>query len=416
MEESSKQSSDSSKSKLSKKRICFIFKLLGVILFLFSVVLTEILVRKKIKEFPYLEKVGEIIYNNEWFLKFIRVLGGSSTHIYITLIISFFLSLQEFFSVFTIIFFTRYLSNLLQVIYGNPRSCWEDDSQISICQGTYGNPSNFSMLSTCYYLSIWNIFTQTNFFKEKIQGKIVKYFLLLVGIFLIFLIMLSRMFEQQNTLNEVLLGFFMGVFMHILFYHIFEIQKISSDNFFKFLWSIKIYMYPLFLFFLVLAILICTLVNKKDSDFRERVKKKCAYKNVVYFLNNNGIFECRNLFSLIGIYSGLLFLNEIFKGEKEKNVLVNWNKSRFIRKTLKGLTFCIFSVGLLLFQTYFTKILIENSSLIHLCILSSLSSFLVFLMISSLGFFSGIIVADVLTGREDLEIDRTISMISALNS
>ena len=86
-----------------------------------------------------------------------------------------------------------------------PTKCWLE----------YGNPSGHSITSTSLYLTVWELVCRTNK-----AGKKMRMISLALTLFTCFMIAFSRIYHGVHTYNQILLGWILGVSLHVFFCHV----------------------------------------------------------------------------------------------------------------------------------------------------------------------------------------------------
>jgi membrane-associated phospholipid phosphatase len=225
-------------------------------------------------------------------------------------------------SVFT---YSIFLLNLLKMIYGNSRPFWEDHSLKIDCEGTWGNPSGHALLSTAFYLSLWHIATDMKYFQKHklarfLTGKIVILFVL--GI------MQSRLVLGAHSINQVLYGGLLGIGVHVLVFHVLNLDKIRGHDFFDMFRDYVNMLVHLVTYFtlLILSFVIYATVKYDTTPYEAFLREDCGLKEMQMF-SNPTMSGCIMLLTQIGAYLGLLFIAHFISSQySTKELMFNkWN-------------------------------------------------------------------------------------------
>ena len=97
-----------------------------------------------------------------------------------------------------LLIFTGYVDHTSKILYRQERPLWMNP-EINVHSEhacAYGNPSGHALSSSCLYLSLWYVISEL--LKELIKNKnifnIVKYWLFVIFLGIIYLIMTSRIY------------------------------------------------------------------------------------------------------------------------------------------------------------------------------------------------------------------------------
>ena len=130
-----------------------------------------------------------------------------------------------------------YFGGVLKLIYLSPRPFMASQNVIAFgCEGGWGNPSNHALCSTCFYLSLYNIAIKPSKSYSKKQKETMLYYI--IGF--IFFICFSRVFLGVHSINQVLYGSCLGLFLYYLIFHIIQIDITSSNEFLSVIYNGKL--------------------------------------------------------------------------------------------------------------------------------------------------------------------------------
>jgi membrane-associated phospholipid phosphatase len=295
-------------------------------------------------EFYYRDPLFQhsLTWEKEWQAKgskslesFFRVLTQFGTqHVFIPLLIIcvLFLPINKSYTYITVLIYSAYFDNLMKILYGNPRPFWVDTSLYKSCNGGFGNPSGHSFSSSSVFLAFWHLITDYPFFKQSATGIILRIFLLVLFILLIFTIMLTRLFLGVHSVNQVLYGFSLGVALYFIIFHLAELHKLKAEEFF-YLFKKKLYIVVFSIWYAVLitvGVLVWKYKTNDTSQWSGPLSLNCPTLNEYRTFNNDGLFGILVLCCLIGSHYGIVFLVYLFeKGHPNRlDELNNWYKSK----------------------------------------------------------------------------------------
>ena len=189
-----------------------IFILIIIITFLIEFFVREFLFSISIPIIIFLQRNFYYFYPIELFFS----LFGMEKGIFLILIISYNISnILIPLILLSISLISIYIGGILKIIYQNERPFFiNSEIKVLNCEGGFGNPSNHSLLSTFFYLSLYEIYVKKN--KEINEKK--KKLILFFTIFFIFSIVFSRMFLGVHTLNQILFGSLIGFFLYFFMF------------------------------------------------------------------------------------------------------------------------------------------------------------------------------------------------------
>ena len=239
-----------------------------------------------------------------------------------------------------------YIGGILKIIYQNERPFFiNSEIKVLNCEGGFGNPSNHSLLSTFFYLSLYEIYVNKN---EKINEK-KKNLIYFLTIIFIFSIVFSRMFLGVHTLNQILFGSLIGFF---LYFFMFKIYKFNQNVLFI------IYNFKQIVFVIIFLIIFgffnyYFFFNFDNKILYEKynfmIEKNCPNFPIIKRLENESFYCIFILsvliFAVFGIYYEYYyifsanvskFIKYNFNNENENEIyLLNnnnnnqWNKTNF---------------------------------------------------------------------------------------
>lgn len=287
------------------------------------------------------------------FFKLISKIGTQPVYLPVTVICFIFLPLNFPFTLLSVIIHATYWDNLLKMLYGEARPYWVFRDLSPSCNCGFGNPSGHSMSSSAVYLSIWHIVTNNKYFEER---YFIKMMLLSIFIFLILLIIFSRLVLAAHSINQVLFGGLLGVSIYLFHFYVFKMDKLKSKDFFEFFTSKKkIRIFAVFyLLLLLISFFVYFFVGNKTviEENIDYISKNCGEIQEYRKFNEDGIFHCLSIFALMGSHIGIgLFTNFI---ERKRlfiryEEIYNFNKTGIKKKIFILLILLISGSPILLF-------------------------------------------------------------------
>ena len=353
---------ENEENNLNKK----IFILIIIISFLIEFLVRENLFSISIPIIIFLQRNFYYFYPIELFFS----LFGMEKGIFLILIISYNISnILIPLILLSISLISIYIGGILKIIYQNERPFFiNSEIKVLNCEGGFGNPSNHSLLSTFFYLSLYEIYVNKN---EKINEK-QKNLIYFLTIIFIFSIVFSRMFLGVHTLNQILFGSLIGFF---LYFFMFKIYKFNQNVLFI------IYNFKQIVFVIIFLIIFgffnyYFFFNFDNKILYEKynfmIEKNCPNFPIIKRLENESfycIFVLSVLiFAVFGIYyeyyyifsanvSKFIKYNFNNENENEINLLNNnvnnrWNKTNF-NVSIKRFFVILIVCGILLIPYFF---------------------------------------------------------------
>ena len=353
---------ENEENNLNKK----IFILIIIISFLIEFLVRENLFSISIPIIIFLQRNFYYFYPIELFFS----LFGMEKGIFLILIISYNISnILIPLILLSISLISIYIGGILKIIYQNERPFFiNSEIKVLNCEGGFGNPSNHSLLSTFFYLSLYEIYVNKN---EKINEK-QKNLIYFLTIIFIFSIVFSRMFLGVHTLNQILFGSLIGFF---LYFFMFKIYKFNQNVLFI------IYNFKQIVFVIIFLIIFgffnyYFFFNFDNKILYEKynfmIEKNCPNFPIIKRLENESFYCIFILsvliFAVFGIYyeyyyifsanvSKFIKYNFNNENENEINLLNNnvnnrWNKTNF-NVSIKRFFVILIVCGILLIPYFF---------------------------------------------------------------
>lgn len=206
--------------------------------------------------------------------EFLSHIGNSGAFIGVIVLVYNFSNIFKSFVLLTVVLFSAMLIGSLKMVYINPRPYWKSDQILPFgCEAGWGNPSGHSLASTAFYLTFWHIIFESSKMRHR---KTEKYVSFCFFIFLIFMIMFSRMLVGMHSLNQVLFGFQIGFGVYFLIFYVLNVNVNSWKQLLGFI-QIKTIWYVLYnVVCLIIVLLLYFLVDVPDEKkWNDIIEAKC---------------------------------------------------------------------------------------------------------------------------------------------
>ena len=188
-------------------------KIILLIIYFILCITTNIFYRKSLYDLSlsfqrsFQEKFNSQII--KLYFKIITHFGSQVFYIPVFIILFFFNPLNYFIYILSTLLIAIYFSNILKIIYHNPRPFWNDKKLFKdVCEGGFGNPSGHALGSISTYLGISHLLIKNKLFKENIKFQIG---LFVFTIFFILNIMLSRIYIGVHSIDQIIYGGLLGL-------------------------------------------------------------------------------------------------------------------------------------------------------------------------------------------------------------
>lgn len=218
--------------------------------------------------------------------------------------------------------FIVYLHDVMKLLYGDPRPFWLNSILFQgSCETSYGNPSGHSLTSFFFLLSLSYYICMLDNFKNNKTYKIIVY---CIGIFLSGLIAFSRLALGVHSIDQVLYGSGIGIWLFFIFAYVFKVYDMPLSYYLRF-YKEKKYSNFIMIFLTLLFILPIVLyyLIDVDSDFKKYemvMKKKCPGKAIHKFYSHNCMAQSLVILLICGIYFGqYIFWYLIYKNNNSRN-------------------------------------------------------------------------------------------------
>jgi hypothetical protein len=183
---------------------------------------------------------------------------------------------------------------------------------------------------------------------------------------ILFLVIISRLFLGLHSINQVIYGSFLGIWIYSIFIHVFKLNKISMITYRKIYQNFKYIFFVSLLFLLSILILIfSSLIFNQTLNYinlNNSLNLNCKKVKQYRRFNNEGIFGCLIIMALIGLYYGQFifwFLSDKYYKKNISNLnndyylidelINNWNRNKCylfqkkenVVKNFKSIAVCI---------------------------------------------------------------------------
>ena len=330
-------------------------KIILLIIYFILCITTNIFYRKSLYDLSlsfqrsFQEKFNSQII--KLYFKIITHFGSQVFYIPVFIILFFFNPLNYFIYILSTLLIAIYFSNVLKIIYHNPRPFWNDKKLFKdVCEGGFGNPSGHALGSISTYLGISHLLIKNKLFKENIKFQIG---LFVFTIFFILNIMLSRIYIGVHSIDQIIYGGLLGLGFYYLMFFIIKGYEFKPKEFLNKIYEGKLIMICVFLILLFFPLPFYffsksqyTDYNKYDQIFNEFCPKVKFY--LKYF--NNDLVGCLLILILLGMYLGLIFLKKKIDIDFPdcENKIINLNKTNTTIRLKRSMIFLVFSFPILL--------------------------------------------------------------------
>ena len=326
-----------------KKTYLIIISLIAIIYF-GIVIATEFAYRKRIfeKSIEYQEELREkydkkSAFYNCW--KFFSFFGSNLFCFAIFFIIFIFFPLNSSFLVLQTLNFSNYITNLLKMIYKNPRPYWKSDILDIVCNSGYGNPSGHSLVSLSFFLVFSHIVTNFDFFRKYKKGKILRIVIFCFCIILAALVIIGRVLLSAHSINQIIYGSLLGIGIYFVEIHIISYHTYSSEQFINHIVRKNVVIIYFIIYALLIGLLFIIYFSISDDKYIEKLiyrnifnGERCSTKKKYQALKNDGFTQALAITSIIGAHLGIILLIYVLKKLNYKIEYINeFNKSSIKR-------------------------------------------------------------------------------------
>ena len=339
-----KVSDDINKTNSNYKKIYLFIISLTIIIYFAIIISTELAYRNKLfdKSIEYQEDILEK-YNKgssfyKWW-KFISFFGTNTFCFGIFFVIFIFFPLNSSFLILQTLDFSNYLTNILKIIYRNPRPFWKSNKLDIVCNSGYGNPSGHSLVSLSLFLVLSHVVTNFNYFKKSKKGKILRIIIFCFLIILAFLVIISRLYLTAHSINQIIFGSFLGIGVYILEIYIISYHTYTSNQFIQHIINKKNGIIYIIIYLLMIILLLVIYFSISDNKYIEKLifnkifnGERCNNKRKYEVLKNTGFCQALAITSILGAHLGIILLIYVLNKLKYKiDSLNEFNKSSIKR-------------------------------------------------------------------------------------
>ena len=243
------------------------------------------------------------------FYKLISILGGGVFIGFGLFFVLCYFSLIKTIILCISLIFIVYLHDIMKLFYGDPRPFWINTILFQgKCESSYGNPSGHSMTAFFFFLSLSYYICMIEKIKNNYKYKITVY---LIGIFFSGLTAFSRLALGVHSLDQVLYGSALGIWVFFIFSYVFKIYDMPLYYYLRFFKDRKYFnFFMIFLTILFILPIILYYLIDVESDFKKYelvMNKKCSKREKYKFYSHNCMAESLVLLLIFGIYFGQYF-------------------------------------------------------------------------------------------------------------
>ena len=202
------------------------------------------------------------------------------------------------------------------------------------CETGYGNPSGHAMISTTFYLGILDIIIQRKKFKKSLIKNILK----IIVFFIIFNIMLSRIYFGVHSIDQVIYGFLFGLGFYYFFFEIIQIQNFRSNKFIIYLLGNKLYIIFIYIISILVSFIFLIFIdyNSKNEEYKLNIMGLCPNSKEYRTFHYEAYYSIFISFGWLGCFLGYIFLNNIISIENNnEDIVYDWYKNKFKIKIIR---------------------------------------------------------------------------------
>ena len=384
----------------SKIRNIFIILLLPII------IISEYFYRNKLYSFSLELGIKLQKYYSEIFIDFMLFITKFACDyccFIFLVIISYICSLIQTFIYLIGLITCIYVQSLLKILYGNSRPFFDNNNLFKgLCDGGFGNPSGHALVSTFIYLTLFHYLIKIKYINEN---KLLKFLFGFLFSLLTLLVFISRYILGLHSLNQIIFGAFIGLWLFILIFIVIKLDKISIISY-RTIYQNKKYIFIIsisLLFLLFIPFWCANKFNRKLNylNLNEKLNYNCSNVKAYKRFNNEGIFGCLIILVLIGFYYGQILFWIIFDKYYKNNLnksnndyylidelLNRWNKNKCYIFDKKENAYIFFKAVFVCFWPliifFFVK---SNMAFIVLIIKLGLPLLLISFLFFSFGFY-----------------------------
>lgn len=266
-------------------------------------------------------------------------------------------------------------TGFFKLIYKNPRPFFQHDwVKVYDCETGYGNPSGHSIVAVSIYLTLWKVLRKRNGFFERNKKKLFGFVF-----FFICCILLSRLALGAHSLNQILLGSFIGYQIYCLFFYVIKIEVDLHQEIKTLMKLSNLYIFCITIFtILIIGVLIFNFFPMTfDLDvnkYLDRIMENCPGTPYSKTFDYEAYFMLAACSSLVGAYFGIYFdIRFNLNNSQEKWIEMNYGKKLWNRTNyFKGFLRIIILFILLAIPFSLTLIVSSNAHTNYIFILKNL--------------------------------------------
>ena len=261
---------------------------------------------------------------------FTKIGGEYLMAVPVIIVLWFFTLIKSYVYLMGFIFCLQFHS-MMKIWYGNKRPFWQDPSLYKgICDGGFGNPSGHSITTSFLYLSLFFYYTQAKVTRDK-------YKILIIILFWILMILLSRIILGMHSVNQIIYGTSLGLIISSFIFIVFKIHQLPVSIYKKFFREKK-YKYiilSILCVFIIITISNVFIFNKEfDYDKYNDILDKLCEKKVPKYrrFNLDGLFGSITILALLGMYLGQIVFWYLIENKYKFNEVNYMNNIKQIQE------------------------------------------------------------------------------------
>ena len=229
-------------------------------------------------------------------------------------------------------------TGFLKLIYRNPRPYFHEEwIKVYDCETGYGNPSGHAIVATSLYLSFSKIIHIKWKYSQTYQK--VKHLIKYLFYILIISVAISRMALGSHSLNQIMLGSFLGYQIYSFFFYLCkmhlkakEIKVIIKNSTSE--WVFILVFFVMLISYIIFNFLIQ--INEMD-DWMHIINISCPNTPYSKILDFEAYFMVSSCYSIIGMHLGIHFdINYNLKNNIKNWTLINFGRSIQIDKPINS--------------------------------------------------------------------------------
>lgn len=232
-------------------------------------------------------------------------------------------------------------TGLFKLIYKNPRPFFHEEwVKVYDCETGYGNPSGHSIVVLSTFLTLWKILK----IKCNLEPRLKRTLFIFLCLF-IFSVLFSRLALGVHSLNQVLLGSFIGYQIYSLVFYVLNInlnlkEEVKSLINFKYINIMAIVQTSLLLLGIIVFNFFPLTMNLNIDKYLKRILESCPNTPYSKVFDYEAYFMLSSCSTLLGAYYGIYYDIKVNLKNSQEWVEINkgqflWNKTNFLRSLFR---------------------------------------------------------------------------------